>query len=119
MRPIDQARRVYDLEPCARTFEEDLELHLDGGIVYSNDQAFILARYVRRDWPAANIVNPRIRLPVTDAGDCIHVYLFAGDLNTLFRFPHRPVEWASFERSNRLRIHPYAAVHARCSLLHP
>lgn len=58
MTPVEQAAAVYLSEPCARTFREDLELHLLNGVVYSTPTAFIMARYVARDWPALSVVDP-------------------------------------------------------------
>ena len=105
--PAEQAAAVYESEPCARTFREDLEAHLLHGIVIATPTAFILARYVCRDWPATAIVNPWENDLTCSPRDCLHVYLAAGRTSEFWTFPHQPVTWVSFERRNILRFHRY------------
>jgi len=111
---IEAAAEVYRTEPCARTLTEDLEAHLRYGMVYSNDKAFIMARYVRRDMPPEHIVDPwwNDRSGFTDT---IHIYLASGDLSVFFTFPHEPAKWISFERRNKLRFYSYPALLKRCT----
>lgn len=118
MSPAETAAAVYALEPCARTFREDLEAHLLHGIVISTPTAFIMARYVCRDWPSSVIVNPWLN-PETDltcaSRDCLHIYLAAGNLGEFFTFPHQYATWVSFERRNILRFHSYDTIKRRCN----
>lgn len=112
MTPAERALQVYQSEPCARSFIEDLTWHLQTGYVYSTPEAFILARYVRRDWPVDDILDPS-RFALTQDADCLHIYLAAGDIRQIFSFPHLPVPWISFERHNNLRFHPYELLRNR------
>lgn len=111
MTPVEQAAAVYLSEPCARTFREDLELHLLNGVVYSTPTAFIMARYVARDWPALSVVDPDQTDATCTPKDCLHVYLAAGDLTEFFTFPHKPCKWVSFERENALKFYSYERIH--------
>jgi len=115
MTPVEQAASVYGRELCARTFREDLEAHLLHGIVINTPKAFIMARYVCRDWPASAIVDPWQNDLTCAPRDCLHVYLAAGDLLEFFTFPHVETKWISFERKNILRFHPYETTKRRCT----
>lgn len=116
MTPVEQAADVYRREPCARTFREDLEAHLLHGLVMSTPTAFIMARYVGRDWPHEAIVDPWENDLTCAPKNCLHVYVAAGDIGELFQFPHKAAEWISFERRNILRFHPYQRLRKRCTL---
>lgn len=111
MTPVEQAAAVYLSEPCARTFREDLESHLLHGVVFSTPTAFIMARYVARDWPPHRIVDPSQNNTTDDHLDCLHVYLASGDLTEFFTFPHKPCKWVSFERENVLKFYSYERIH--------
>ena len=113
MMPWEQAARVYEQEPCARPLSSDLEAHLFHGLVYSTPEAFIMARYVCRDWPEEWIRDPWQNPP--GERDCLHVYLAAGDISKFFTFGHFPVKWCSFERGNVLRFHSYQSLKQRCT----
>lgn len=106
MRPIDQARLVYEQEPCARTFEEDLRLHLMHGYVFSTPEIFMMGRGVRRDAPDYDILNPTVTWP-EDLCDTWMIYLAAGNIGDFFRFEPTPKKWVAFERENQLRVHSY------------
>lgn len=112
--PVEIAAAVYDQEPCARTFREDLEAHLLHGIVISTQTAFVMARYVCRDWPASAIVDPWNN-DLACVPDCLHIYLAAGRTSEFWTFPHKKVKWISFERGNSLRFHPYDQLQRLCS----
>ena len=84
--------------------------------VISTPTAFILARYVCRDWPAEVIVNPWLN-PLACSHDCLHIYLAAGRTSEFWTFPHKSVMWVSFERKNTLRFHGYEQL--RRTILHP
>ena len=116
MKPVRQAAAVYQSEPCARDFKEDLSAHLLHGSVFSTPTAFIMARYVSRSWPAESIINPWLNDATCAQLDTLHVYLAAGDLTEFFTFPHKPVTWCSFERKNTLKFYDYARL--RRTILH-
>jgi hypothetical protein len=108
MTPFEKAREVYRREPCARTFEEDLILHLRFGYVIATPEVFLMFRPVSKQWPAACVVNPANVLH-TDP-DCWHVTLAAGNPR-LFHgcFPY-PLEWVSGERQNQLRFYRFQKI---------
>ena len=58
--PYAEARAVYDREPCRRTFNEDLELHLMNGLVFSTPEFFLMGRAVPRGACHADIINPAV-----------------------------------------------------------
>jgi hypothetical protein len=99
--PFEQAAQVYHMEPCARTFRYDLELHLLNGYVYSTPDYFVMGRPVQRCAPRDAIVDPAINHA---APDCWHVYLAAGDMPKALTMVPYPLPWMSFERGNRLRF---------------
>lgn len=104
MTPVEQAAAVYDREPCAGTFREDLEEYLLHGMVHSAATAFVMARYTTRE--------DSLTCPLET---CIHVHLAAGDVSEMFNFPHMPCKWISFERKNVMRFHPYDQLKRRCT----
>lgn len=127
MTPYQQARAVYDREPCARSFEEDLVAHLLNGYVISTPEVFLMFRDVLRDADPEVITDPFMTFPVSDFSDCWHVYLAAGDMTQFHRFFPYPLEWVSFERKNRLRFRRFRSCAAKIAnygllrrpLLHP
>ena len=120
---VERAAAVYQQEPCARTFREDLEAHLLHGMVWSTPTAFIMARRVCRDWPPEVIVNPWLPDGETELKwnpelcNCAHIYLAAGDIAQFFNLPHQGIEWVSFERQNRLRFHKLSRIKRLCSTI--
>ena len=111
--PVQIARELHDRENGPRSFVNDLEAHLLNGIVFSTPTAFLMARYVRREWPQKLIVDPWWVDDGTEM-NCLHVYLAAGDLKEFFTFPHIPVKYVSFERESILRFHPYSTLQRLC-----
>ena len=106
MLPVEQAAAVYEQEPCARSFREDLEAHFLNGYVISTPEYFVMGRAVRRDWPREDILNPfhistDPRLP-----DCWMVWLAAGSILGAFHQMPYNLPWIAFERDNVLRFWP-------------
>lgn len=100
---FDRAFEVYDSEPCARPLAEDMFYHLQHGIVIGRADLFLMVRRVRSDW-----IDSRLRLPceVDPAGDCLHVWLLAGQLpDAVAAFGPIPagIEWVTYERKNQMR----------------
>lgn len=112
----EQAAAVYQRELCARTFKEDLELHLlnPRALVVSSPQVFAMVRPVCRDWPVSAIVDPSCN-SLTCAPDCWHIYLSAGEIPAIFTFPHVPLPWVSFERRNVIRFYRYEKIRGLCT----
>jgi len=111
MNPYQAARAVYDREPCARTFEEDLELHLLNGYVFSDSTAFLMARPVKHYAGYELICDPSV---IHDNPDCWHLWLFAGNLMDAFRLAPYPLPLVSFERKNKLRYYQWYDIYRKC-----
>lgn len=108
MTPYDKARAVYDQEECARTFEEDLVAHLNGGYVINTPEVFGMFRPVRRIWGKRRILNPWDTIDFTvGSADTWHIYLAAGDMSQFMNFLPYALPWISFERKNKLRFRSF------------
>lgn len=103
--PVERAAEVYQREPCARSFRDDLEIHLLHGFVFSRPDFFVMGRPVIRSAPRELIVNPLHRFPSSEC-DTWHVYLMAGNLAPAYSIMPWPLPWLSFERKNVLRFWP-------------
>lgn len=96
--PYERARRVYETEACARSFEEDVFLHLQHGYVIARPDAFAMARPVWKHWSYRELASPWIVAP---EGDCWWIWLLAGDMREAMKWlpdAHRP--WVGYERVN-------------------
>ena len=96
------AKKVYDLEPCARSFEVDLALHLEFGYVFSTPDAFIMGRPVDKHASYDQIIRPEIEFPSPNAW---LIWLAAGAAAIrvfLDREPF-PLPYMGWERDNKLR----------------
>jgi len=104
MTAFEMAREVYRWEECARSFGEDLNLHLAHGFVFVTPDVFLMARPVIKNAPKDQILSPWIQFP---RADCWHVWLAAGHgaLAVLANYEPYPLPWISFERNNRLRFY--------------
>lgn len=96
--------QVYQQEPCASTFAEDLEAHLMFGFVFSRPDYFVMGRPVDRFASQAEIVNPYIHFP-TARQNCWHVYLMAGNVTRSWEILPWELPFISFERGNVLRFY--------------
>lgn len=105
MSPYQIAREVYAKEPCARSFEQDMRLHLEFGFVFSTPDFFAMGRPVVKEGAPGDIVNPGILFPRKQC-NCWHVYLMAGDIGKCWSVMPWPLGWVSFERKNELHFLP-------------
>lgn len=105
MTPYEQAKAVYDSEPCVRAFREDLTLHLLNGFVFSTPSYFIMGRAVPRAADPVLIVNPAHVFACEDC-DTWMIYLLAGDPRPAWDIMPWPMAWFGFERKNELRFYP-------------
>jgi hypothetical protein len=107
MSPFDEAKQVYMREPCARSFEEDLELHHRHGFVFSGPDFFIMGRPVALGQDHALILDPSFVFP-RRAQNCWLVYLAAGDgaFREFWRVEPYELPYVAFERDNKLRSYP-------------
>ena len=101
------ARAIYDREPCRRTFNEDLELHLMNGVVFSTPDFFLMGRAVPRGACHSDIINPAVVFAPALC-DCWHVHVLAGDGQRAWSILPYAMQWMSFERNNRLKFYPMA-----------
>ena len=99
MTPYEQAQAVYEREPCARTFHEDLWYHLQHGFVWASPACFAMIRPVCSTWERAALLSPWLTAP---DGDCWLVWMLAGDAaEGIAKLPSRK-KWLAFERSGSL-----------------
>jgi hypothetical protein len=111
MTPYDRARAVYASEPCARTFEEDLRLHLKFSYVYSTPDYFIMGRPVAMDSSYKDITDPLVQFSEPDAW---WVYLASGDLNSFFTIKPFDLPYVGWERGNKARFYRADRVSRLC-----
>lgn len=107
--PVEDAAEVYQREGCARTFREDLELHLLNGFVFSTPEFFAMGRAVVKSANPRVLVDPAHVFPAAEC-DCWHVYLFAGRMHRAFEIIPWELPWFSFERGNELRFYPVSSI---------
>lgn len=104
MTPFDQARAVYEQEPCARTFRYDLELHFLHGFVFCTPSYFIMGRPVDRYADHRLIIDPAFTFDSHEVNTW-HIYLMAGNPSAAWSIMPYPLGWFSFERRNELRFY--------------
>lgn len=109
MTPVEQAAHVYETEPCARSFKEDLEAHLLNGYVFSTPDLFVMGRAVDSSAPYELVTNPwHVFEPAKcDAWLC---YLAAGDLRKMPAVIPYELPKIGFERKNVLRYYPVSVL---------
>lgn len=107
--PYEKAREVYEREPCKRSFEEDMRLHMLGGFVFSRPDLFIMGRPVVSLAEAGRIVDPAYHFE-WGLCDCWHVHLCAGNIVRAFALMPWPLPLVSFERKNDLRFYAMASI---------
>lgn len=111
--PYEQVRKVYETEPCRRSFEEDLHLHLQTGYVFSTPTLFLMGRPVRRKAPTRWIVDPH---HVFQNPDAWLIYLAAGNMAEFFEKEPYELPWVGWEKRNVLRFYPMASIKGKlCS----
>jgi hypothetical protein len=110
MTPVEQAAAVYQKEPCARSFAEDLEAHLINGHVHSTPDVFFMARKVRSGADYFDIINPYVK---HDNPDCWMVWLYAGNLKRAFELVDVQLPFVAFEKRNRLKFYTLDVIYKR------
>lgn len=105
MTPVEQAAHVYETEPCARTFREDLEAHLLNGYVFSTPGLFVMGRTVDSSASYELVTNPWHVFP-PESCDAWLCYLAAGDLRQMPAVIPFDLPKIGFERGNVLRYYP-------------
>lgn len=114
MTAYELAQRLYREEPQARTLEEDIRRHLvnPDGYVLKTKEVLAMGRPVPLLADIRDILNPYIWFPPKDC-NCWHIYLVAGNISRAWDFLPYPLEWMSFERSNRLRFYRTERIKSR------
>lgn len=104
--PAERARAVYDQEACARSFVQDVELHMLHGYVFASPDYFIMGRGVNSDASDVLVVNPAFIFP-RESQDCWMVYLAAGKnaYRQFFKHMPYPLPLVCWERKNKLRYY--------------
>lgn len=113
MTPYEQARDVYTKEPCARTFDQDLQLHLAHGFVFSTPEFFIMGRAVFSKGTREMLVDPRVRF-TPDICDAWMIYLMAGDCTKAWSIMPWRLPRFVFERKNELRVYDSSRIERLC-----
>jgi hypothetical protein len=111
--PVQIAAKVYLGEKCARSFEDDLLLHLLHGYVFSTPEMFMMGRPVRRDGTYENITDPTYKFADPDSW---LVYLASGDLQIFFKHEPYPLPYIGFERENSLRFYSRERIKRLCEI---
>lgn len=115
MTPWDKAIAIYDNEPCFRTFDEDLRLHLRNGFVFSTPDFFIMGRPVDSNYPEHCVTDPAYKFASIYA-DCWHVHVMAGNMSKAWGILPWPLPFISFQRKNELRVYGLDRVRTLCTL---
>ena len=102
--PAMLAANVYLHEWSARSFEEDLDIHLLTGFVVSTPEYFIMARLVVHDAPEEQITDPLYVFP-PDEVDCWHIWLAAGDFTQFWNEDKHDCQWVSWQKRNKLKVY--------------
>lgn len=119
--PILRAREVYANEPCARSFDQDLYLHLNTPqcIVFKDATTLALVRPVNSRDPQAAITNPAF---ISSTPDAWWLYLLVGDIATLHTMfcdhLHNRFKLIGWERNNVPRFYDIQKVKQWTSHLH-
>lgn len=118
MTPVEQAAHVYETEPCARTFREDLEAHLLNGYVFSTPELFVMGRPVDSSASYKLVTDPWHIFPA-ETCDAWLCYLAAGDLHKMPAVIPYQLSKIGFERKNVLRYYPVGSLTHRilCSTI--
>lgn len=114
MTPVWMAAAVYESEPCARSFREDLEAHLQNGYVFSTPTAFVMGRPVDSGADPAQIVDPWHGFDPAQC-DAWLVYLAAGNIADVLRQEPFALTFYLWERKNVLRRFHAKTVKRLCS----
>jgi hypothetical protein len=109
--PLDLAQRIYETEWCARTFPQDLCLHLRHGWVLSSPSFFMMGRPVLHTAPESLILDPTHRF---DNADAWLVWVAAGSHpRELIRHMPFQLPYLGWQKRNRLRWYATRAFQGR------
>jgi len=104
MTPYEQAARWHLANCPAVTLVSIVEAHFQVGVVVSDGKRFVMGRQVERAWPDSLLLDP---WQVAPAGDCWHVWLWAGTVSDWGEVVPYRLPWISFHRGDRLRVHRF------------
>ena len=109
MTPVELAAKVYEQEPCARPFTEDLHWHLINGFVFSTPDFFIMGRPVPLTADHSLILNPAWVFP-PELCNTWFVYLMAGNYQKAWSILPWELPYFAWERKNELRFYSLASI---------
>ena len=98
---IERAAAVYEREPCARSFREDLEAHLLNGYVHSTPRFFVMARPVDMLADESLILDPWHTFEHPNAW---LIWLAAGDLRPALELFPFELPFLGWQKRNILRF---------------
>jgi hypothetical protein len=99
--PFETAARWHAEHCPGDSLVDVLEAHLRVGHVVAGPRLFLMGRQVSSRWGEDELADPwRVDL----AGDCWHVWLFAGDLGAVPSAVPYPLPWVTFHRSATTRL---------------
>lgn len=98
------ARRLYEEEDSARTFDQELQaLHKNPTGYFRHDsEVLVLARPVRRNTNYEFLTNPKY---VFETGDCLWIHCLVGSIKAAWKYlPKGRFAWIGWERNNKPRF---------------
>lgn len=120
MTPVDQVRRLYDVFPNGRTFEQDVETFLRIGVVFSSGTAFLMAKPVPSPMVSTGFVysDPEaVALP--GQADTWLIWAAAGNMGEFFGFAPYKLEWLAWARRGAIRWHAWESTRDIVTRRHP
>lgn len=102
MTPVEKAAAVYESEPCAYSFKQDLEFYLLNGFVFSRPDFFIMGRPVVSTAPV-DMITGHHRFSSASC-DCWHMALAGGNLSRMWPMLPWELPLVCFQRGNELRF---------------
>lgn len=96
---IDQVEELYNSNPQPRGFTEDLEAHLQTGIVLSLPDCFVMARPVDLGAPIELIGDPFYGFS-TEESNAWYVWAFVGKVNSCLQVMPFHLKYVAFARNN-------------------
>lgn len=99
----------YEKHDRGVSWTDALDFHLQRGAVISMPEAFVMARRVRMEWEED--LHTMLG-PVAEDGDCWHVWVVAGNLESLLKLASRhKVKWLTYQRHGQDWLRHVSLVH--------
>jgi hypothetical protein len=104
---LEAAHDLYQQEPCIRSLEEDISLHLTFGWLYSDPDLLVMARPVAQGADYLRLTNPALSF---EEPNCWWIYLAVGDIGRALKLIPYPLAYIGWERNNEPRFHLFDRV---------